>query len=38
MNALELHVAPCDVHRVDDIGEENRDLLVFRAGIGVFDR
>jgi hypothetical protein len=26
-----------DVHRVDHIGEENRDLLVLRLGITVFD-
>jgi hypothetical protein len=26
-----------DVHRVDHVGEQNRDLLVLRVGIGVVD-
>jgi hypothetical protein len=38
MNALELHVAPGDVHRVDHIGEQNRDLLVLRRLSGVCNR
>jgi len=27
-----------DVHRVDHVGEQNRDLLVLRVGITVVDR